>query len=349
MEPNEDQRAKLSREAELVKDIADIEARVTAIRNPAAPKVRESWEDVLDGPEETPDNWDDDSDEEDEEGSGDDAADAAGADGEENADGGADAGPGADADTDAEAAAGGPEEPEEPAMTMDEVLYRGFLLALRISCEDTALPMLISAFYAHHIKPACQLLKGNPDLAIKQTKHKKISVFLEAMAKDGIIYLNTVKEGVVQITAVDRNHDEVYKFDADAFLEPVIEAEATHDVVSRGNSENKWQGALPKRGVKVVTIMGKKVRGNKNVTTIANLENFGIRLDGAVRKEMSKRFSVAVSYSDSADATAGQVVTVQGKYAVQLEKFITERFGIPKKHIRSSAKGASKRDKAINV
>ena len=60
MEPNEDQRAKLSREAELVKDIADIEARVTAIRNPAAPKVRESWEDVLDGPEETPDNWDDD-------------------------------------------------------------------------------------------------------------------------------------------------------------------------------------------------------------------------------------------------------------------------------------------------
>lgn len=42
-------------------------------------------------------------------------------------------------------------------------------------------------------------------------------------------------------------------------------------------------------------------------------------------------------------------VSVQGKYAVQLERFVAERFGIPKKHIRMTAKGLSAKDKAINV
>lgn len=107
------------------------------------------------------------------------------------------------------------------------------------------------------------------------------------------------------------------------------------------------QGSLPKKGVKVITVMAKKVRGNKNVTTIHNLENFGIRLDAALRKEMAKRFSVAVTFTEAPDNT--MLVTVQGKFAVQLDRFLTERFGIPKKHIRVNAKGVTAKDKAINV
>lgn len=93
-----------------------------------------------------------------------------------------------------------------------------------------------------------------------------------------------------------------------------------------------------------------QVGGHKNITVISNLESFGIQLDDTLRKEMSKRFSVACSFSAPKGGGSGLEVHVQGKYVMQLEKFVKERFGIPSKYVKiEKSKGASKRDRSINV
>ena len=93
-----------------------------------------------------------------------------------------------------------------------------------------------------------------------------------------------------------------------------------------------------------------QIGGHKNITVISNLESFGIRLDDALRKEMSKRFSVACSFTASKGGGGGLEVQVQGKYVMQLEKFVKDRFKIPSQHVKvGKSKGVSKRDKAINV
>lgn len=106
---------------------------------------------------------------------------------------------------------------------------------------------------------------------------------------------------------------------------------------------------MPTKGSKVILIKLSKVRGNKNVTTIHNLENFGIALDEALKKEMAKRFSVSVSFAPTANKKEGLAATVQGKYVHQLQSFLTDKYGIPAKYFQIDAKGLSKKDKQVNV
>ena len=40
---------------------------------------------------------------------------------------------------------------------------------------------------------------------------------------------------------------------------------------------------------------------------------------------------------------------MQGKYVVQLQKYLTEKFGLPAKYIQIEASGVTKKDKAVNV
>lgn len=106
---------------------------------------------------------------------------------------------------------------------------------------------------------------------------------------------------------------------------------------------------VPTKGSKVVLIKLAKVRGNKNVTTISNLQSFGIVLDEELRKALARRFSVSVSLAPTANQKEGLAITVQGKYVMQLQEFLMERFGIPAKFFKIEAKGLTKRDKAAKV
>ena len=56
-----------------------------------------------------------------------------------------------------------------------------------------------------------------------------------------------------------------------------------------------------------------QVRGNKNLTVISNLENFGITLNEALRKDLAKRFAVAVTFTSGPDASKGKLIHLQGK------------------------------------
>lgn len=52
---------------------------------------------------------------------------------------------------------------------------------------------------------------------------------------------------------------------------------------------------------------------------------------------------------DGPDATKGKLIFVQGKYVMQLAKYIETQLGVPGQYIVVNAKGVSSRDKAINV
>lgn len=244
----------------------------------------------------------------------------------------------------------------ESVLTMDEVLELAFVLALCTTATNSELPMLVSKFYSQHMLPAshavARAIDGAPELKVKQTRYKKIGVFLEAMAKNGSIAVITEKAGVQKVVSVDRTHSNLIGFNVDRFAVPDPDNSAGADfaVAGHDNPGNLWQGAVPKRGTKLVTIHQKKVRGNKNVTVIENLSNFGIRLDDPMRKELAKHFSSSVTFSESADKTKGTVVILQGKYVIQLEKYIKDRYKLPGKYIRiASTKGVSAKDKNINV
>lgn len=61
-----------------------------------------------------------------------------------------------------------------------------------------------------------------------------------------------------------------------------------------GKAPPLWK--VPTKGAKVIVIKLTRRSGNKNVTVISNLENFGIRLTDEIKKDIAKRFSVSVRY-----------------------------------------------------
>ncbi|VDD82399.1 unnamed protein product [Mesocestoides corti] len=86
--------------------------------------------------------------------------------------------------------------------TSDELLMTCFVYALSL-LKPTDLPLTVNVFYAKYMKTECP---DGSKLDIKKTSYKKVGVFLEKMAEDGLIELERVGEGIVRLTAFHNDH-----------------------------------------------------------------------------------------------------------------------------------------------
>ncbi|KAG1697894.1 Eukaryotic translation initiation factor 2D [Nymphon striatum] len=96
-----------------------------------------------------------------------------------------------------------------PVEEMDNLLYRTFLCALRISAKKIEFPILTSTFYRLHMVPCCP---HGCSLDIKKSSYKKLSKFLNEMKQINIILVQELSKGVESITNVNMEHPEVKKF-----------------------------------------------------------------------------------------------------------------------------------------
>eukprot|EP00050_Salpingoeca_kvevrii_P017519 m.65880 g.65880 ORF g.65880 m.65880 type:complete len:600 (+) comp7597_c0_seq1:412-2211(+) len=332
LEPDDDQREKAARVDELEAEIAEIEARLAA--GPAEPTPLSSLtnDEDNDNAEEADlatDNGDGDL--------GQDPSVAGGSAGAQKHDG--------------EAANEEEQEDDTPPMDQDELLLNSLLLALQTTLSNQKeLPLLVSSVYAQHILPAAKRLAPHDALNVKQTKHKKIGAFLAAMAADGLLDITEEKKGVQMLAKFNTLHDTLLNFDAEEHLPaPALSDSGDADPASAAGKSAGASYVVPKSGSKLISIQVKKVRGNKNVTLVENLTNFGIALDEAFRKELARRFSASVSFAMGPDKKKGMQLLVQGKFAPQVQKFLMEQYGVPAKFFSVSDKGMTKKDKAINV
>ena len=115
-------------------------------------------------------------------------------------------GPSSDA---AAAAAAGPSsaaaaaEAAEP-VDMDALLEAALLQALHKGVKDADLPLPGSQLWAHHIVPS---RPPGSTLDVKKSRHRKISKYLQAYAKAGLLRGKEDKAGDFVVSAVDRGHD----------------------------------------------------------------------------------------------------------------------------------------------
>eukprot|EP00041_Stephanoeca_diplocostata_P004500 m.46230 g.46230 ORF g.46230 m.46230 type:complete len:147 (-) comp15154_c0_seq6:723-1163(-) len=96
---------------------------------------------------------------------------------------------------------------------MDDMLENAFLLALKTSVRVKDLPMLVSTFFAQHVKPASQRLRTGADLNLKQTRFKKLGAFLDHMAAEGLVKVVTEKAGVQKLVSFDSVNARLLSFD----------------------------------------------------------------------------------------------------------------------------------------
>ncbi|VDK39338.1 unnamed protein product [Taenia asiatica] len=89
-----------------------------------------------------------------------------------------------------------------PELDGDELLMFCFLHALR-SLKPTDLPLPVNVFYAKHMKSDCP---NGEKVDIRKTSYKKVGVFLEKMAAEGILTLETVDVGITWLTAFQKDH-----------------------------------------------------------------------------------------------------------------------------------------------
>jgi len=95
---------------------------------------------------------------------------------------------------------------------MDALLLHCFLKALKLSANKIEIPILTSNFYRLHVVPGC------PDgrtLDVKKSSYKKLSKFLNEMAKKQIIQVKEFPKGIENITAVNYEHEEIKYFRVD--------------------------------------------------------------------------------------------------------------------------------------
>lgn len=104
-------------------------------------------------------------------------------------------------------------ETKTPQETMDDLLNYCFFKALKTSAKKIDLPVLTSNFYRLHIVPACP---SGKTLDVKKSTFKKLSKFLEALQKDGIIDVKELTKGVESITSIKYDHDRLRAFRVDA-------------------------------------------------------------------------------------------------------------------------------------
>lgn len=104
--------------------------------------------------------------------------------------------------------------PAVPTMAPDELLDFCFLFALKTSlAEDKAFPIEAGDMYAKHMLPA---RPEGTTLDVKQTSHKQIGKYLNAMRKKKIIDV-VEKKGVISVKSVDRKHKLLTEFVVPSF------------------------------------------------------------------------------------------------------------------------------------
>jgi len=120
------------------------------------------------------------------------------------------------------------EDTRTPQEIMDELLNYCFLKALKKSAKKIELPVLTSNFFRLHIVPACP---SDKTLDVKKSSYKKISKFLEAMQKDGIVTVKELSPGVERIMEINSTHERIrfFKVDESDALKPQLEVASTTD------------------------------------------------------------------------------------------------------------------------
>jgi translation initiation factor 2D len=235
-----------------------------------------------------------------------------------------------------------------PPLPMDQVLERSVVVALHDSVANKDLPLLLSTLYATHVLPASRMLRNAPPLNVKQTAWKKFAAYMSHLDQDErLLEVESVKAGVQLLKRVDRIHSLYLTYD-DAWLlteaDMAVEDEGVRfQTTARAAKAQANAFVVPSRGPQKIVIEQKRV-ANKNMTVVSALSNFGIALDDELKRAIAKRFSVAVSYAESPDASLGMLLRVQGKYLEELAEVLQDRYGIPKRYISViKAKGKKKK------
>ena len=106
---------------------------------------------------------------------------------------------------------------------MDSLLLAALFQSLRTTAQakKVDLPMLSSNFYRLHMVPASPL-----PLDVKKSSHKKLSRFLSAMERQGVVGLKELTKGVESIVTVDWQHEFVLRHRVLKLEKPEHEAEA---------------------------------------------------------------------------------------------------------------------------
>lgn len=125
-----------------------------------------------------------------------------------------------------EAAVPAEEDVRSPQEVMDELLNYCFLKALKTSAKKIELPVLTSNFFRLHIVPACP---SDKTLDVKKSSYKKLTKFLEAMQKDGVITVKELSPGVERIVEINSAHDRIrfFKIDESDAPKPAGEVAST--------------------------------------------------------------------------------------------------------------------------
>ncbi|XP_014678119.1 PREDICTED: eukaryotic translation initiation factor 2D-like [Priapulus caudatus] len=99
---------------------------------------------------------------------------------------------------------------EESGMErMDALLLHCLCAALKTSGKKMELPCLTSAFYSAHMLPA---VPPGARLDIKKSSYKKLSRFLQAMQREGLVSTKELTRGVDSLVAINHAHPRLRQF-----------------------------------------------------------------------------------------------------------------------------------------
>lgn len=115
-----------------------------------------------------------------------------------------------------------------PSYTMDEILCHSFLTALKTFGKNITLPILTSTFYSSYVLKSCP---SALNLDVKKTTHKKLSVFLKKMQKDGLIQTKELSKGVESIVSINLGNDIIKTYRLEPLFKSQLEAEKEKCVV----------------------------------------------------------------------------------------------------------------------
>lgn len=121
-----------------------------------------------------------------------------------------------------------------PTKIVDEYVMEAFLTALKISVDDSDLPLAAADLYSKHMVP-CK--REGISIDLKNSSYQKMGKFLQSMAKLGIIEFKESKKGAApQITKVNRTHSKLADF------EPVVSKSSKKDNKEdeQGDDDDRW-------------------------------------------------------------------------------------------------------------
>ncbi|XP_064605248.1 eukaryotic translation initiation factor 2D-like [Liolophura sinensis] len=119
-----------------------------------------------------------------------------------------------------EEAASEPEPVTYTTADMDEFLFEAFMTALKTKVKKSDLPLLTSNLYRNLMLP-CSTRKDILD--VKKSTYKKLSKFLQAMSKKGLIKVKELTKGVESVTEINKSHPDFRDFTPPDLPEPDAE------------------------------------------------------------------------------------------------------------------------------